>query len=188
MFTSYTYLFRSALYSKLPNLWLDSFVLLPILMQYCPLIRLFCCSSLTVYTPQLSASILGVFAVFAQLTFNHMSLTVGKAFSSPLAAFFLIPAHCNSNATVIIILKSHSGQPLAQREGSVYQRMHTKTYRAEWSEKTAVETQRGERGRLEAKAEAQSLMLCNDASVNLGPLMYKLRCYNSEPSPETHAV
>lgn len=36
----------------------------------------------------------------------------------------LISPHSNSSSTVIIILKSHRGHPLAQRDGSVYKKMH----------------------------------------------------------------
>lgn len=43
------------------------------------------------------------------------------AFCQPVS---LISPHSNSSFTVIIILKSHSGHPLAQRDGSVYKKMH----------------------------------------------------------------
>lgn len=73
------------------------------------------------------------FTVSAQLITSAMNVTVGKPFSSPLAVFFLIPAPLNSSSTVIIILKSHSGHPPAQRKGTVYQKTQTDRDRAEIS-------------------------------------------------------
>lgn len=67
---------------------------------------------------------LGFFAVFAQLT---VSLTVGKPFSSPLVAFFLIPAHCNSSYTVIIIF-SHIQASLSLRGKALFIRGCTQTH------------------------------------------------------------
>lgn len=75
---------------------------------------------------------------------------------------------------MIIILKSHSGHPLAQREGSVYQRMHTNTRRAkvsvgEKTERVGTQTQR----KSASGGQSAVVLLPNDESEN--PL-----CTNSE--------
>lgn len=73
-------------------------------------------SELTVYsTPSASTS-----SCFCSDDSPPMNQTVGKHYSSPLAALFLIPAYSNSNSTVIIILKVTFRPSAIQREGSVY--------------------------------------------------------------------
>lgn len=136
MFTSYTFLLRSAHYYSAPlnfslHDWTASSLVFHRLLANVVLSfssSTAPASELPVYIPQPSLSIF--FAVYAQLTENPVSLTVGKPISSPLSAFFLIPSHYNISSTVITILHSLLARSLAKREASVYQRTHTNTHRA----------------------------------------------------------
>lgn len=74
-------------------------------------------SELTEYSTP-SASTSSSFCCFCSFDSPPMNQTVGKHYSSPLAALFLIPAYSNSNSTVIIILKVTFRPSAIQREGS----------------------------------------------------------------------
>lgn len=182
MFTSSTFLLRCALYSFILLLSSSSLRGLTLLLWSCTNFWEISSSHSarlllqpqSLYSTTLSINLGFLCCAFAQLTVNPMSLTVGKPFSSPLTAFFLIPAHCNSSSTVIIILKSHSGW--LQREDSVYQRMHTDTHRAELRHKDSRE----ERGHLEVKTEGQSaaVPLSKDASGDGQKLHFRVITWN----------
>lgn len=83
-------------------------------------------------------------SLLRSLSWLSMSLTVGKPFSSPLAACLPHSCfHCNSSSTVIIILKSHSG---SEGRLCLSEDAHRHTHSAEISldEKIAADTHREE--------------------------------------------